>query len=33
MVVGSDRELIDEVHDLDRQEEFIEPPEMLTDAE
>ena len=33
MVVGLDRELVDAVHDLDRQEEFIEPPEMLTDAE
>lgn len=33
MVVGTDRELVDVVHDLDRQEEFIEPPEMLTDAE
>ena len=31
MVVGSERELVDVVHD--RLEEVIEPPEMLTDAE
>ena len=32
-VVGSDRELVDVVHDIDRLEEVIEPPEMLADAE
>ena len=33
VVVGSDRELVDVVHDIDRLEEVIEPPEMLADAE
>ena len=33
VVVGSERELVDMVHDTDRLEEVIEPPEMLADAE